>query len=85
MALLPFSSNHVYDTSLLSLGKESLNDNKETNSSAGDELPEEELSDKTEEIQESAEETLENNEEKENESTELVDQNSIEEDSEKKD
>ena len=86
MALLPFSSNHVYDTSLLSLGKESLNDdNKETNSSAGDKLPEEELSDKTEEIQESTEEILVNNEEKENESTELVDQNSTEEDSEKKD
>ena len=30
MALLPFSSNHVYDTSLLSLDKDKLNDNSST-------------------------------------------------------
>ena len=83
MALLPFSSNHVYDTSLLSIGKESLIDeNREINSSAEDSKPETEIAD---EAEESSSEILNNNEEENSEPVESNEQDSAVEDTEKND
>mgnify|MGYP001280016885 FL=1 len=83
MALLPFSSNHVYDTSLLSIGKESLKDeNREINSSAEDSKPETEIAD---EAEESSSEILNNNEDENSEPVESNEQDSAVEDTEKND
>ena len=83
MALLPFSSNHVYDTSLLSIGKESLKDeNREINSSAEDSKPETKIAD---EAEESSSEILNNNEEENSEPVESNEQDSAVEDTEKND
>ena len=83
MALLPFSSNHVYDTSLLSIGKESLKDeNREINSSAEDPKPETKIAD---EAEESSSEILNNNEEENSEPVESNEQDSAVEDTEKND
>ena len=81
MALLPFSSNHVYDTSLLSIGKESLK-NEEINSSTEDSKPETEIAD---EAEESSSEILNNNEEENIEPVESNEQDSAVEDTEKND
>ena len=81
MALLPFSSNHVYDTSLLSLGKETSNDeNEETTSSVANSQPEEEISDAA---QDSVEENNEKNEDDSSKSVESTEQDSVDEDTEK--
>ena len=83
MALLPFSSNHVYDTSLLSLGKEILKDeNEETISSVENLQSEDEISDAT---QDSVEENIEKNEDNSSESVESAEQDSPDEDTEKTD
>ena len=83
MALLPFSSNHVYDTSLLSLGKEILKDeNEETISSVENLQSEDEISDAT---QDSVEENIEKNEDNSSESVESSEQDSPDEDTEKTD
>ena len=83
MALLPFSSNHVYDTSLLSLGKEILKDeNEETISSVENLQSEDEISDAT---QDSVEENIEKNEDNSSESVESAEQYSPDEDTEKTD
>ena len=83
MALLPFSSNHVYDTSLLSIGKESLNDeSEEINSAVEDSKPETEILD---EAEESSSEILDNNEEISSESVESNEQDSDDKDTEKND
>ena len=83
MALLPFSSNHVYDTSLLSLGKEILKDeNEETISSVENLQSEDEISDVT---QDSVEENIEKNEDNISESVESAEQDSPDEDTEKTD
>ena len=81
MALLPFSSNHVYDTSLLSLGKETSNDeNEEATSSVANSQPEEEISDAA---QDSVEENNEKNEDDSSKSVESTEQDSVDEDTEK--
>ena len=83
MALLPFSSKHVYDTSLLSIGKESLNDeSEEINSAVEDSKPETEILD---EAEESSSEILDNNEEISSESVESNEQDSDDKDTEKND
>ena len=83
MALLPFSSNHVYDTSLLSLGKESLNDkNEEIDPSIQDSKPEVDISVKD---KDSSDEILEKNEEENNEPVKSDEQDSADEDAEKND
>ena len=83
MALLPFSSNHIYDTSLLSLGKESLNDkNEEIDPSVQDSKPEVDIS---AEAEESSDEILENNEDESNEPVKLDEEVSADEDAEKND
>tara|TARA_Y100001970_G_scaffold190420_1_gene231556 strand:+ start:191 stop:670 length:480 start_codon:yes stop_codon:yes gene_type:complete len=83
MALLPFSSNHVYDTSLLSLGKESLNDkNEEIDPSIQDSKPEVDIS---VEDKDSSDEILEKNEEENNEPVKSDEQDSADEDAEKND
>ena len=83
MALLPFSSNHVYDTSLLSLGKEKLNDESdEVNSSAEDAQANVDTSDEPEV---SKDEVVETEQEIDIEPSELNEQDSSEEDTEKND
>ena len=83
MALLPFSSNHVYDTSLLSLGKENPSDkNDEIKSSVEGSKPEAEISD---ENKENADEIIDINEDESSDPAEPVEQNSADEDAEKKD
>jgi len=83
MALLPFSSNHVYDTSLLSLGKEILNDeNKETVPSEENSQPEDEIRGET---KDSVEENTEKNEDESSEPVESTEQDSADEDTEKTD
>ena len=82
MALLPFSSNHVYDTSLLSLDKEIQNDeNEETISSVEDSQSNEEISDSS---QDAVEDATENNEDDSNKSAEST-EDSTDEDTEKTD
>ena len=83
MALLPFSSNHVYDTSLLSLDKEkSNNNNEEVISSVEDSQPEEEISDVD---HDSIKESIEKNEDDSSESVGSTEQDSTDEDTEKTD
>ncbi len=83
MALLPFSSNHVYDTSLLSLGKDKLNDESgEVNSSAEDSQANVDASSDPEV---SKDEVIETEQEIDNEPSELNEQDSSEEDAEKND
>ena len=83
MALLPFSSNHVYDTSLLSLGKESLNDkNEDIDPSVQDSKSEVDIS---AEAEESSDEILENNEDESNEPVKSDEEVSADEDAEKND
>ena len=83
MALLPFSSNHIYDTSLLSLGKESLNDkNEDIDPSVQDSKPEVDIST---EAEESSDEILENNEDESNEPVKSDEEVSADEDAEKND
>ena len=83
MALLPFSSNHVYDTSLLSLDNEnSNNSNEEVISSVEDSQPDEEMSDSA---QDAVEDTIENNEDGSSKPVESTEQDSTDEDAEKTD
>ena len=83
MALLPFSSNHVYDTSLLSLGKENSNiSNEEDISSVEGSQPDEEMSDSA---QDAVEDTIENNEDDSSKPVESTEQDSTDEDAEKTD
>tara|TARA_Y100001936_G_C15787762_1_gene514771 strand:+ start:36 stop:515 length:480 start_codon:yes stop_codon:yes gene_type:complete len=83
MALLPFSSNHIYDTSLLSLGKESLNDkNEDIDPSVQDSKSEVDIS---AEAEESSDEILENNEDESNEPVKSDEEVSADEDAEKND
>ena len=83
MALLPFSSNHVYDTSLLSLDNEnSNNSNEEVISSVEGSQPDEEMSDSA---QDAVEDTIENNEDDSSKPVESTEQDSTDEDAEKTD
>ena len=83
MALLPFSSNHIYDTSLLSLGKESLNDkNEDIDPSVQDSKSEVDIS---AEAEESSDEILENNEDESNQPVKSDEEVSADEDAEKND
>ena len=83
MALLPFSSSHVYDTSLLSLNKERLNDeNEEINLSNEDAQPN---ADKTDESEIITDEVIETEQENDSKPSELNEQDPAEEDSEKND
>ena len=83
MALLPFSSNHVYDTSLLSLGKDKLNEESDqVNSSVEDAQANEDASDESEI---STDEVIEIEQENDSEPSESDEQDSPEEDTEKKD
>ena len=82
MALLPFSSSHVYDT-FTSLNKERLNDeNEEINLSNEDAQPN---ADKTDESEISTDEVIETEQENDSEPSESDEQDSAEEDTEKKD
>ena len=83
MALLPFSSNHVYDTSLLSLQKDKLNDESvESNSSVEDAQANVDASDESEII---TDEVIETEQENDSKPSELNEQDPAEEDSEKND
>ena len=83
MALLPFSSNHVYDTSLLSLGKENSNiSNEEVISSVEGSQPDEDMSDSA---HDAVEGTIENNEDDSSKPVESTEQDSTDEDAEKTD
>ncbi len=83
MALLPFSSNHVYDTSLLSLGKKNINDESDdVNSSVEDAQPDVSTSD---ESAVSNDDVIETKQENDSEPLESIEQDSVEEDPEKND
>tara|TARA_B100000073_G_scaffold6804_1_gene5890 strand:- start:200 stop:679 length:480 start_codon:yes stop_codon:yes gene_type:complete len=83
MALLPFSSNHVYDTSLLSLGKDKINDESDkVSSSVEDAQSDVEISNESEVT---VDEVIETKKENDSEPSELNEQDSAEEDTEKND
>ena len=83
MALLPFSSNHVYDTSLLSLDKDKLNDETgQVNSSVEDSQTDVNISD---EPDVPTDEVIETEQEIDIEPSGLNEQDSSEEDTEKND
>ena len=83
MALLPFSSNHVYDTSLLSLGKDKINDESDKVSSSVEEAQSDVDISKEPEV--TVDEVIETEKENDSEPSELNEQGSAEVDTEKND
>ena len=83
MALLPFSSNHVYDTSLLSLDKDKVNDETgQVNSSVEDSQTDVNISDEPDVL---TDEVIETEQEIDIDPSGLNEQDSPEEDTEKND
>ena len=83
MALLPFSSDHVYDTSLLSLGKDKINDESDKVSSSVEEAQSDVDISKEPEV--TVDEVIETEKENDSEPSELNEQGSAEVDTEKND